>query len=125
MLEKLKVIHLASEMAPYAKTGGLADVVAELPKALSSLGNIDCYAGIPKYGFIDGTNMYEMPFDVKFVMTGISYSVKIKYLKMNENLRMFFIEVKIFWEEIICMVMKTMVIALLSLLELLWRWQKP
>lgn len=91
MLEKLKVIHLASEMAPYAKTGGLADVVAELPKALSNLGNVDCCVVIPKYGFIDEINMLEMPFDVNFVMTGISYSIKIKYIEINENLRMFFI----------------------------------
>ncbi len=92
--EKLKVIHLASEMAPYAKTGGLADVVAELPRALSGLGNVDCYTVTPKYGFIDETNMKEMPFDVYFTMTGISYSVKIKYIEFNGSLSSFFIESK-------------------------------
>lgn len=92
--EKLKVIHLASEMAPYAKTGGLADVVSELPRALSDFDNVDCYTVIPKYGFIDITGMKEIPFDVYFTMTGISYSVKIKYLEINENLKIFFIESK-------------------------------
>lgn len=94
MPKELKVIHLASEMAPYAKTGGLADVVSELPKALSESGNVDCYVVIPKYGFIDETNMKEIPFDVSFIMTGIHYTVKIKYLELNESWKVFFIESK-------------------------------
>ena len=34
----MKVAFLASEVIPYAKTGGLADVAGALPKFLSSLG---------------------------------------------------------------------------------------
>jgi len=34
----MKVVHLASEVAPFAKTGGLADVAGSLPGALSGLG---------------------------------------------------------------------------------------
>ncbi len=39
MPEPLHVVVAASEMAPYMKAGGLADVVAALPKALSRLGH--------------------------------------------------------------------------------------
>jgi starch synthase len=52
MAAPLKVLFVASECAPFAKTGGLADVVGALPKALRRLG-IDVrvimplYAGMP------------------------------------------------------------------------------
>ncbi|MGB7912538.1 MAG: glycogen/starch synthase, partial [Desulfobaccales bacterium] len=38
MAEKLKVLFVASEGIPFAKTGGLADVVGTLPYALQKLG---------------------------------------------------------------------------------------
>ena len=38
-LKKNKVLFASSEVDPFAKTGGLADVAAS-PKALSSLGRI-------------------------------------------------------------------------------------
>ena len=37
MAEKLKVLFVASEGVPFAKTGGLADVVGTLPYALQEL----------------------------------------------------------------------------------------
>ena len=47
----MNVLFIASEMEPYAKSGGLADVVAALPKALKSLG-IDVKVVIPLYSSI-------------------------------------------------------------------------
>lgn len=49
---KLKVLFVASECAPYAKCGGLGDVVASLPKALRRLG-VDARVAIPLYDSID------------------------------------------------------------------------
>jgi starch synthase len=48
----LKVLFVASECTPFAKTGGLADVVGSLPKALRPLGMdvrvvMPLYAGMP------------------------------------------------------------------------------
>ncbi len=52
MPEPLKVVFIASECVPYAKTGGLADVVGSLPGALKKLGN-EVIIIMPLYGEID------------------------------------------------------------------------
>ena len=44
----LKVLIVSSEMAPYAKSGGLGDVVGSLPKALKAKG-VDVRVVFPKY----------------------------------------------------------------------------
>lgn len=51
-MSKLKVAMLSSEIAPFAKVGGLADVVGSLPKALAGLG-CDARLIMPLYGSID------------------------------------------------------------------------
>lgn len=47
----MKVLFIASECAPIAKVGGLADVVGSLPKSLKKLG-VDISVLIPFYGAI-------------------------------------------------------------------------
>ena len=39
---KFKIIHIASEIDPFSKTGGLADVTRSLPKAQKRLGHDVC-----------------------------------------------------------------------------------
>jgi starch synthase len=47
-----KILLMAAEMVPFAKTGGLADVTGALPKALKARGH-DIRVVIPRYGRID------------------------------------------------------------------------
>ncbi len=48
----MRVLFAASEVAPFAKTGGLADVAGALPRALARLGT-DVRVVMPKYRSID------------------------------------------------------------------------
>jgi starch synthase len=50
--QPLNIVMIASEAVPYAKTGGLADVVGTLPKALKTLGH-EVIVILPKYSSID------------------------------------------------------------------------
>lgn len=50
--QSLKVLYLAAECVPFAKTGGLADVAGALPKAIRSLGH-DIRIMMPRYGRIE------------------------------------------------------------------------
>lgn len=48
MPKKLSILFVASEVEPFAKTGGLADVAGDLPRALAALGH-DVRIFMPKY----------------------------------------------------------------------------
>ena len=48
----LRILLIAAEVVPFAKTGGLADVAGALPKALRELGH-DVRVCLPRYGFMD------------------------------------------------------------------------
>ena len=56
MANSLKILFVASECVPFAKTGGLADVVGSLPKALHALGH-DVRIVLPKYASIDPSRL--------------------------------------------------------------------
>jgi starch synthase len=50
--KKIKVLYVTSEVVPFIKTGGLADVSAALPQMLGELGH-EVRLLVPKYGAID------------------------------------------------------------------------
>ena len=47
-MDQLKVLFASSEVVPFAKTGGLADVAGSLPKAIKKL-DVDIRVVVPKY----------------------------------------------------------------------------
>jgi starch synthase len=49
--DPLKILLLATEVVPFAKTGGMADVTGALPKAIRALGH-DIRLAMPRYGRI-------------------------------------------------------------------------
>jgi len=55
--KKLKILFVSPEVAPFAKTGGLADVAGSLPKALAARGHevriaMPCYARIKEKDYL-------------------------------------------------------------------------
>ncbi|NLI14348.1 glycogen synthase GlgA [Pelotomaculum propionicicum] len=65
----LKILVVSSEVVPFAKTGGLADVAGSLPKALAVVGNDnmgnDVRIAMPRYQQIEA-GVYRMDFPVPF-----------------------------------------------------------
>ncbi len=59
-MEKLKILLTASEIVPFAKTGGLADVAGALPKALAELGH-DVVVVMPRYYSINRSSLEHIP----------------------------------------------------------------
>ena len=60
----IKVLFVVSEAEPFAKTGGLADVAAALPKALAALGH-DVRLVLPLYRQVDRTRHGVRPTDMR------------------------------------------------------------
>ena len=72
MAKGFNVLFVTSEVFPYSKTGGLADVSNSLPQALNSLGN-DVRIISPKYGQLDERRLQ------------IHEIKRLKELKINVN----------------------------------------
>lgn len=61
----MKILYAASEAAPFAASGGLADVAGSLPEALQQEG-AECRVILPLYGSIDSKWRSEMKFLLYF-----------------------------------------------------------
>ena len=64
MKKDLRILSVSAEVAPYAKTGGLADVAGSLPEILSDMG-MDVRVVLPGYREIDAEQVYITDFPVK------------------------------------------------------------
>ncbi|MEZ4399876.1 MAG: glycogen synthase GlgA [Kofleriaceae bacterium] len=65
----MNILFVASEMAPYAKTGGLADVVGALPRGLQQAGH-DVRVVVPLYDTVDLRQLALVPVAEMMVALG-------------------------------------------------------
>ncbi len=92
MSSQLKIVMIASECVPYAKTGGLADVVGALPKILRALGH-DVIVVMPKYSSIDEKKFGLRPFlSPMGVWMGNTQEWCGVYAANNDGIPVFFID---------------------------------
>src|ERR1700730_16102231 len=73
----LRILIMAPEIVPFAKVGGLADVVGALPKALQGLGH-DVRLVMPRYGQVSPE---------RFQLTTVLDSVTVKMSQYQEQVR--------------------------------------
>lgn len=97
MKKKLKIVSISSEIAPFSKTGGLADVARSLPKALKRLGH-DVICVTPLYGQIIDKEKYNLKkiYDSVEISLNSKESIKVNYWKgyLMEDLPIYFVENK-------------------------------
>jgi starch synthase len=85
----LRILHVASEVAPFSKSGGLADVCSSLPTALAELGH-DVVVISPRYGTLrdfspkslasrTSITLNDHKFDIEFLEQDASDS-KVRFL---------------------------------------------
>ena len=93
---KIKVLMASSEVAPFSKVGGLADVVGELPPFLEKEG---CEVAVftPLYGCIDQEKwgIVELPnSELKISMGHTEHIFKLKMAKhpKSKNINIFFVD---------------------------------
>ena len=89
----MHIVHIASEIAPLAKVGGLADVVLGLCRELSWKGH-DIDIIIPKYDCIDSEQIRDLNMEYKDLMSfyeGEWYSNTV-WMGWVENLKVYFID---------------------------------
>jgi len=90
---KLKILFVSSEVSPYAKTGGLADVSGSLPRALASMGN-DVRIATPRYKMIKTAMRYVTDFPVKMDYRNETCIIREGEMKIKEyaSLPVYFID---------------------------------
>ncbi len=97
MSKKLKIVSIASEVAPFSKTGGLADVTKSLPKAIKRLGH-EVMVITPLYGQIIDTKAYDLKMIYENVKVYLNSEdrVQVNYWRgyLMKNLPIYFIENK-------------------------------
>lgn len=94
-MNQLKILFAASEVVPFAKSGGLADVAGALPKALSSLGH-DIRVVMPRYYVIDrekyNLKMLDGALGVPMGPLGEQWAAVYEGLLPNSDVKVYFIE---------------------------------
>lgn len=92
----MNILMITSEAVPYAKTGGLADVVTALSEELASAGHA-VKVLLPLYGFISEGNMELQPWTVTVASSTIETSCRVAKLKRG-NVEWIFLKHPLFSE---------------------------
>ncbi len=93
VVNRKSVIFLASEAAPFVATGGLADVVGSLPKALAKRGKLNVSVILPLYGSIKEEYRKDFKFLINF---NVSVGWRLQYAGVfyyeYEGVKFYFID---------------------------------
>ena len=99
---KLKIVSISSELSPFSKTGGLADVARSLPKALKRLGH-NIIVVCPFYGkLIDAKeHNLSMIYENVEVYLNSKDTVRVNYWKgyLMPGLPVYFIDCKKYFSQ--------------------------
>ena len=84
--KKLNILMVASEVAPFAKSGGMADVTGSLPRALVARGH-DVRIIMPHYRSIDlpGRAMEKNPASAVVAINGTPRQVELYQSALSYN----------------------------------------
>ncbi len=91
----MKILFAASEIFPYAKTGGLGDVAQALPHALSK--HVDIVRVMPLYGFLNRSLLQKEKPGFSVSLGNNTYDINL-YSDIYKGVRTFFIDSPIFSE---------------------------
>lgn len=103
MTNKLNILFASSEVEPFAKTGGLADVSGSLPKEIKKL-NGDIRIFLPHYSTIDSVkyNIEDLPnseFEIQIGSNKIKGKIKQTFVDVNgKHLTVYFIHNENFFD---------------------------
>ena len=89
----MKILFVASEAAPYVKTGGLGDVIGALPRALARRGH-ELLVVLPKYGAIDAQafGLRDTGRRIEVQMPGMTVGAAVHVHVPAERLRYLFLQ---------------------------------
>src|SRR5689334_12619013 len=95
----LKVLILAAEIVPFAKVGGLADIVGALPKALQAFGH-DVRLVMPRYRQVDSQHFHleEMLEGVSVPMGNYQVPVGVRKAEIGNHIPVYMIDAPRFFD---------------------------
>jgi starch synthase len=86
----MKILFVASEVMPFSKTGGLADVAGALPAALAKRGH-DVLVVTPRYGFIQDLRMKPLHQELRLKFPYGTEVGTLHSVTVNPNLQVLFL----------------------------------